>query len=169
MVNLAAADGAISCWRDKYRWSFWRPRAAIREADTDDNPLTIADPSWEPLFAPATATAPPLGTPPFPDHPSGHGCVSGAVLTSLALFFHTDRVAFRVVSGRSLNGAPIPPREFSRFSEALEEIVEARIWGGIHFRKADTDGAVLGLKVGLAVWLRFIRLNAEPSGEEDDE
>ena len=66
MVNLAAADGAISCWNDKYHWSFWRPRAAIREADTDGNPATIADPSWESLFAPQTATTPPLATPPSP-------------------------------------------------------------------------------------------------------
>ena len=79
-VNLAATDAAIACWNDKYHYSFWRPRPAIREADTDGNPATIADPNWESLFAAATATTPPLGTPPFPDHPSGHGCLSGAVL-----------------------------------------------------------------------------------------
>ena len=101
MVNLAAADGAISCWNDKYYWNFWRPRAAIREADTDGNPATIADPNWESLFAPATVTTPPLGTPPFPDHPSGHGCLSGAVLNTMADFFGTDKVAFTVLSGRS--------------------------------------------------------------------
>ena len=50
-VNLAAADAAIACWNDKYYWQFWRPRAAIREADTDGNPATVADPSWEPLFS----------------------------------------------------------------------------------------------------------------------
>ena len=81
MVNLAAADGAISCWNDKYYWYFWRPRAAIREADTDGNPATVADPTWESLFARRRETTPPLGTPPFPDHPSGHGCVTGAVST----------------------------------------------------------------------------------------
>ena len=80
MINLAAADGAISCWNDKWYWHFWRPLAAIREADTDGNPATVADPTWEPLFAPATQTTPPLVTPPFPDHPSGHGCVSGTAL-----------------------------------------------------------------------------------------
>ena len=151
-VDLAAADGAISCWNDKYHWSFWRPRAAIREADTDGNPNTIADPSWEALFAPATATTPPLATPPFPDHPSGHGCLSGAVLNSVADFFGTDKVAFTVVSGRSLNGVAIPPREFARFSHALKEIIDARVWGGIHFRTADVQGAVIGKKV--AHWLR---------------
>jgi hypothetical protein len=147
MINLAAADGAISCWNDKYYWNFWRPRAAIREADTDGNPATIADPTWESLFAPATPTTPPLATPPFPDHPSGHGCLSGAVLNTFTDFFGTDKVEITLVSGRSLNGVPIPPRQFDRFSQALKEIIDARVWGGIHFRTADVQGAVIGKKV----------------------
>jgi hypothetical protein len=151
MVNLAAADGAIACWNDKYYWSFWRPRAAIREADTDGNPATIADPNWESLFAPATPTTPPLATPPFPDHPSGHGCLSGAVLNTFADFFGTDKVEITLISGRSLNGVPIPARHFDRFSQALKEIIDARVWGGIHFRTADVQGTVIGKKV--AHWL----------------
>jgi hypothetical protein len=97
-------------------------------------------------------TSPALATPPFPDHPSGHGCVSGAVLTTLADFFGTDKMAFTVVSGRSLDGVPIPARSFERFSDALDEIIEARIWGGIHFRTADVEGTVIGKKV--AHWMR---------------
>ena len=74
MENLAAADALIGCWNDKYYWQFWRPITAIREADTDGNPATEADPTWLPLFDPATPVCnpPPLVTPPFPDHPSGH-------------------------------------------------------------------------------------------------
>ena len=154
LVNLAGTDAAIGCWNDKYHWSFWRPRPAIREADTDGNPATIADPNWESLFAFATPTTPPLGTPPFPDHPSGHGCLSGAVLQAMADFFGRDKVVFTVVSGRSLNGVPIPPRRFERFSQARTEIINARIWGGIHFRTADVQGAVLGRKVA-----RYVRKN----------
>ena len=148
MINLAAADAAIGCWNDKYHWSFWRPRAAIREADTDGNPATAADPTWESLFHASTPTTPPLGTPPFPDHPSGHGCVSGSVLHTFQEFFGTDKVAFDMHSGRF----PGQPRHFDRFSDALKEIVDARVWGGIHFRTADVQGTVLGKKV--AHWLR---------------
>jgi PAP2 superfamily len=157
LVNLAGTDAAIACWNDKYHWNFWRPRAAIREADSDGNPGTVADPSWESLFAPATQTAPPLGTPPFPDHPSGHGCLSGAVLQTMADFFGRDRVAFTVVGGRSLNGAPIPSRRFERFSQARTEIIDARVWGGIHFRTADRQGAVLGRKVAKYVRKNYFR------------
>ena len=150
MVALATADAAISCWNDKYYWSFWRPIAAIREADTDGNPATVADPSWRPLFDPATPTVPPLGTPPFPDHPSGHGCLSGAVLNTAEDFFGTDRLEFDIFSSRF----PGQPRHFERFSDALEEIVDARVWGGIHFRTADEQGAELGKKVA-----RYVRKN----------
>ena len=143
MINLAAADGAIACWNEKYYWNFWRPRAAIQEADTDGNPATVADPIWEPLFHPSTATTPPLITPPFPDHPSGHGCVSGAVLHTFRAFFGTNEVAFDVHSGRF----PGQPRHFGRFTRALDEIIDARVWGGIHFRTADVQGAVIGKKV----------------------
>ena len=146
MINLAAADGAIACWNDKYYWNFWRPRAAIREADTDGNPLTVADPDWEPLFHPSTGTG--LITPPFPDHPSGHGCVSGAVLRTFQDYFGTDKVEFDMHSGRF----PGVPRHFRRFSHATKEIVDARVWGGIHFRTADEVGVVIGTKV--AFWLR---------------
>ena len=152
IVNLAAADAAISCWNDKYYWNFWRPRAAIREAGTDGNPATVPDPNWESLFAPATQTTPPLGTPPFPDHPSGHSCLSGAVLNALADFFGRDKVEFDIVSGRSLDGVPIPKRHFDRFSDALEEVVGARIWGGIHFRTADEQGAKMGKQI--AQWIK---------------
>jgi hypothetical protein len=151
MVNLAAADGAIACWNDKYSWHFWRPRAAVREADTDDNPATIADPSWEPLFSAATQTIPPLTTPAFPDHPSGHGCLSAAVLNTMADFFGMDKIPITIVSGRTLDGVPIPPRQFDRFSDVLDEIVDARVWGGIHFRTADEQGATIGKDV--AHWL----------------
>jgi PAP2 superfamily len=147
MINLAAADGAVGCWNDKQYWNFWRPRAAIQEADTDGNPATVADPTWEPLFHPTTATTPPLATPPFSEHPSGHGCVSGAVLHAFRDFFGTDTVAFDVHSGRF----PGQPRHFDRFSLALKEIVDSRVWGGIHFRTADVQGAVLGKKV--AHWM----------------
>lgn len=147
MTNLAAADGATACWNDKYYWNFWRPMAAIREADTDDNPETEADPGWKPLFDPSTPTVPPLGTPPFPDHPSGHGCVSGAALYAAQEFFGTDKVAFDVNSGRF----PGEPRHFDGFSAAIREIIDARVWGGIHFRAADVQGAELGHDV--ASWL----------------
>ena len=132
MTNMAGADGAIGCWKDKYYWNSWRPITAIRQADNDGNPATLADQSWTPLFA----------TPPFPEHPSGHTCISGAVVETLQDFFGTDKIAFDTFSGFSNS-----TRSFERFSEAIKEIIDARVWAGIHFRTADVQGAVLGKKV----------------------
>ncbi len=67
-LNLALADAAIGCWEAKYTYNFWRPVTAIPLGGTDGNPDTAADPTWEPL----------IGTPGFPEYPSGHSCVSGA-------------------------------------------------------------------------------------------
>jgi hypothetical protein len=144
MENLAAADASIGCWNDKYYWQFWRPITAIREADTDGNPDTEADPTWLPLFDPATPVCHPplLFTPPFPDHPSGHTCNSGAFVYTLQNFFGTDRIAFSAFSNKSCT-----TRNFERFSDALQEIIDARVWAGIHFRTADMQGAVMGNKV----------------------
>jgi PAP2 superfamily len=142
--NLAAADAAIGCWNNKYHWNAWRPITAIREADTDGNPATVADPTWTPLFDPATpvATLPALVTPPFPEYPSGHNCGAGAIVRTLQDFFGTDRIGFTATSNKSGT-----TRTFRRFSDALTESVNARVWGGIHFRTADVQGAKLGKKV----------------------
>jgi PAP2 superfamily len=143
MGNFAAADAAIGCWNDKYYWQFWRPITAIREADTDGNPATEADPAWWPLFHTTTPVPPPpLATPPFPDHPSGHTSYSGAIVYTLQNFFGTDKIAFSAFSNKSGT-----TRNFDRFSDAIKEVIDARVWSGIHFRTADMQGAVLGRKV----------------------
>jgi hypothetical protein len=144
MENLAAADSQIGGWNDKYYWQSWRPITAIREADTDGNPNTEPDPTWLPLFDPATSVCNPplLVTPPFPEHPSGHACATSAFVHTLQTFFGTDRIGFSAFSNKSCT-----TRSFERFSHALKEVIDARVWAGIHFRTADTQGAVLGRKV----------------------
>ena len=170
MASLAGADGAIGCWNDKYHWNFWRPIDAIRLAASDGNPATAEDAAWRPLFDPATPTTPPLATPNFPDHPSGHSCVSGAMLNVMRQFFGTDEIAFDIVSTR-FAGTPAQTRHYQRFSDALKEVINARVWGGIHFRNADEQGAKLGMSV--AKWEHAHYFNAldgcEDVGQEDDE
>jgi len=145
MENLAAADALIGCWNDKYYWQFWRPITAIQDADTDGNPYTQDDPTWLPLFDPSTPVCNqlfPLFTPPFPDHPSGHCCATSAFVNTLQNFFGTDKIGFSAFSSKSCT-----TRSFARFSDALKEVIGARVWAGIHFRTADRQGAMLGNKV----------------------
>ena len=81
LLNMALADGYVATFATKYHYNFWRPVTAIREADSDGNPDTVADPAWTPL-------AP---TPPIPDHDSGHSVEGGAAAQVLKRFFDSDR------------------------------------------------------------------------------
>jgi hypothetical protein len=122
-LNVAMADAAIGCWDQKVKFNFWRPITAIRES---------GDPTWTPLFA----------TPAHQDYPSGHSCISAAATTILADEFG-ERTPFTLRSD-VLVGVP---RTFRRFSEALEDVKNARVFAGIHFRTACDDGTVLGKAV----------------------
>ena len=144
LLDLSAADAIINTWNDKYYWNFWRPITAIRSTD----------PTWTPLFDPSlpVATAgigPALITPPYPDHSSGATAYASASMHALASFFGTDEMTFYATSSR-FPIDPMQPREkrfFSRFSDLTNEILEARIWAGIHFRNADVQAANLGRNV----------------------
>jgi PAP2 superfamily len=132
MENMAEADGLIGCHYNKYYYNYWRPITAIREADTDGNPDTTADPNWTPL----------IPTPPWPEYTSGHTCNTSGAVHALQAFFGTDSISF---SARSPSSGTV--RSFSTLSQALEEIIDARVWGGIHFRWADVQGAEFGKAV----------------------
>ena len=145
LLDLSAADALITTWADKYFFNFWRPWAAIRQADTDGNPHTVADPHWKPMFDPTLDPAiggvgPPLGAPPYPDHPSGATSYASASMNALAAFFGSDQMPFYATSSRF----PGEQRAFTRFSDVTNEVLEARIWAGIHFRTADVQSASLG-------------------------
>jgi hypothetical protein len=132
MAYLTAADAQIACFQDKERWHFWRPQSAIRLANQDGNPATEADPNWTPL----------LPNPPYPDHPSGHNCVSSSIVETLKDFFGTNQMSF------SATYATLGiTRTFTHFSQAIAEIRLARVYGGIHFMTADAAGAALGKHV----------------------
>ncbi|MFJ8582152.1 vanadium-dependent haloperoxidase [Micromonospora sp. NPDC093277] len=131
MVDIAEADAVIACFNEKGTWNRWRPVTAIRLGDTDGNPATVADPAWTPL----------LVTPPHPDYTSGHTCNTGATMSALAYFFGRDDISF---SGYSSDSGT--RRYFRSFSQALAEVINARVWGGIHTRSADVQGAWIGLQ-----------------------
>jgi hypothetical protein len=140
LLNISMADAAIACWDAKYRYAFWRPITAIRSGDIDGNPATDLDAVWTPWldFFPA-------GTPAHPEYPSGHSSASGAAAAILSGIFGED-TAFSVTS-------EVRPgtRNFPGFSAAIEEIANARVYGGIHFRISCTRGNLLGQAVAAYV------------------
>jgi hypothetical protein len=138
MLSMGGADALIGCWDDKAFWSFWRPVTAIRLGDTDGNPRTDADPNWTPLFT----------TPPYPDHPSGYNCFTSATMHTAEAFFGKGKFAFSL--SNTVAGAPVT-RNYERFTDVIDDTINARILLGIHFRAPDVQGAGLGKEV--AHWL----------------
>ncbi|MEV0720112.1 vanadium-dependent haloperoxidase [Asanoa sp. NPDC050611] len=129
MVDVSTADALISCYQQKRHWSLWRPVTAIPLADTDGNPATVADPTWTPLRV----------TAPSPEWPSGHACYTSAIMTALRAFFGRDHLSFSAYSAESKT-----TRHFDSLSAARAELMEARIWAGVHYRGATIHGDRLG-------------------------
>jgi len=147
MGFTAVSDGAIGCFDAKYYYMAWRPRSAIRRADTDGNPLTEpADPTWTPFLA----------TPNHPEYPAQHTCVSYALYDTMRAFFGGD-TPIRI---ETINPpAPVSPsiRTYDKFNDIEKEIVDARVFGGMHFRHSCMNGAQLGRKVAKNLVNNFFR------------
>jgi hypothetical protein len=144
LAYTTAADALITTWTDKARFVFWRPLTAIRLAAEDGNDRT------EPA-APDAPWAPLINAPPYTEHPSGLASLGGALVKSLQDFYGTDKVAF---GHRTAAGIE---RRYARFSQAIDEIVDARVWSGIHFRHADEQGALIGKRVAEWANRRYFR------------
>ncbi|HZB23063.1 MAG TPA: vanadium-dependent haloperoxidase, partial [Gaiellaceae bacterium] len=141
MAYMSASDALITVWNDKAKWPFWRPITAIREADTDGNAGTDADPNWVPL----------IPSPPYTEHSSGHGGLSSAMVRTLQQFFGTDEIGWTDTNGGGLT------RSFTRLSQAIDEVVDARVWSGIHFRTADEAGAQIGKQIAQYAHARYFK------------
>ena len=124
-MGVAMADAFVGCWHEKYIYNLVRPITYIKQ---------VIDPKWEPI----------LNTPPFPEYPSGHSTVSGAMDAVMTAFFG-DNYAFEDRTG-SPDGRN--PRNYKSFHEAAEEAGISRLYGGIHFRSAIVDGLAQGRCIG---------------------
>jgi hypothetical protein len=142
LLNLAGADAFIAAWDAKFTYNQWRPVTAIRAADTDRNPGTEADASWTPL----------LVTPPFPDYIAGHTTYAGAAQAVLEHLFGDDP---GVVITLSSPTAPGVTETYTTFKEIADGVVNARVWGGIHWRTSSAQGRIVGEEIGRYVTGHF--------------
>jgi hypothetical protein len=156
MLATASADALIACWDAKYLYNFWRPVTAIRAGDTDGNPETAPDPAWIGLII----------TPNHPEYPAAHGCFSGASTETLNYLFGTDEVGFSVDS--NVAGVVNPTRTYDRLSDALAEVLDARIYGGMHYRNSTRIGANMGKQVSRFTTRHFFR-PAKHHGDKTNE
>jgi hypothetical protein len=143
LINMAIGDGSIASFFNKYHYNFWRPETAIHAGDTDGNRKTDADPNWAP-FIPA---------PCFPGYPSNHGTLSNAGAEVLRRLYgeagHAITMSNPAVPGIVLH--------YGSFRQITDDISDARVYGGIHFRTDQDAGARLGRAVGTADYKNNLR------------
>jgi hypothetical protein len=134
MGELVTTDAGIACFDSKYFYLFWRPITAIRNADKDGNSGTTADQSWAPL----------LGTPNHAEYPSAHGCVTSAFTDTLAAALHTKRLDVTVPGATGGGTTLTTTRHFNNVADIQNEIADARVWIGFHYRNSVERGLELG-------------------------
>jgi hypothetical protein len=148
LANFASVDALIASWADKRHYNFWRPLTAIREGNRDGNRRTVGDASWEPY----------LNTPNYPDHTSGANALSAAMTRTLARFFGTNRMTFTITSASPLVLDPAKrTRTYRRFSDVRVDVVNVRIYQGIHFRSADRAGRRQGVRIADLTFHHLLR------------
>lgn len=148
LLNMAISDSSVSVFETKYTYNFWRPITAIRAGGTDGNPATEPDADWQPY----------LPTPPYPDYTCGLTTNTGAAVEVLRRYFGTDQLPYTftafdvfIVPGQAMT------RSYESLSQAAAESVDARVYGGMHFREGCEKGVRQGERVGRFVIQHYLK------------
>ena len=149
LLNIANVDASISVFDTKYTYNFWRPVTAIRWTN-DGNPFTESDPAWLSY----------MPTPPYPDYTCGLTTITGSTNAVLRQYFGTDAVRY-TLSATIPQAAPLPPetltRSYRTLSQASAEAVDARVFGGMHFRDGCEQGVRQGTKVARFAFEHYLK------------
>jgi hypothetical protein len=153
MANTAILDSQIACWDAKFHYNFWRPVTAIRAGNTDGNIGTEPDPGWIGLAV----------TPAHPEYPAAHGCWTSATARILEHFSGTKMIRF--VLDSAVTGTT---HVFKQRDDLRAAIINARVYGGMHFRNSVEVGATMGEQVADWVATNYFRCVAEKRKDDDD-
>jgi len=143
LINMAMSDSLVASFLNKYHYNFWRPETAIHGGDTDGNPKTEPDPSWVPFIV----------TPCFPSYPSNHGSAGNAAAEVLRRLYGEAGHSIKVTNP----AVPNIVLQYTSFKQITDDISDARVYGGIHFRTDQEAGADLGRAVGTVVYKNNLR------------
>jgi hypothetical protein len=155
LLGMAVCDGSIATFDSKYHYNFWRPVTAIQNGDLDGNRRTERDPDWLPLIA----------TPAFPGYPSAHATLSGAARAVLERAYSKDDHEITLTTP-SLPGIVL---DYTAFEQITDDIDDARVYGGIHFRFDQEAGARQGRHVGKYILRHYLRSGSNEDDSEDDD
>jgi len=148
LINMAISDAAVASFGSKYHYTTWRPETAIHNADIDGNSRTEADLTWAPLIA----------APCFPAYPSNHGSLSGGGAEVLRRIYGEGGHAITITNP----AFPALIYHYTTFKQITDDISDARVFGGIHYRFDQDAGADLGRAVGTAVYKNNLRKISAP-------
>jgi len=156
-VHTSVADASIAIWWTKHHYGFWRPLTAIQDAGTDGNDATTADPSWRPAIEGMPVPLPSRETPPYPEYVSGYNGAMGAFTQALRDVLGTRHLDLVLTSTAS----PGEVRTYDLGQDARQQVIDARVWLGLHFRFADTAAATMGQQVAH----EGLEDNLQPTGD----
>ena len=143
LVNMAMSDSLVVSFLNKYHFNFWRPETAIHAGDTDGNSKTVGDPSWAPFIV----------TPCFPSYPSNHGSAGNGAAEVLRRLYGEDGHLITLTNP----AVPNITLQYTSFEQITDDISDARVYGGIHFRTDQVAGEHLGRAVGKTVYKHNLR------------
>ena len=153
LINMAISDGLVTVMESKYFYVRWRPVTAIRAGDTDGNPATAPNPSFTPLIT----------TPPFPSYPSAHASASYAAREVLERLFGCGPYTITLLSPRILSIV----LHYTSLAAITEDIDDARVYGGIHFRYDQEAGGRQGQRIGSFVFSHKLRPLSDVGSSEE--
>jgi hypothetical protein len=169
LTNMAMADAFICAWSTKVEFNFWRPSEAIRRGDEDGNFFTKADPTWTTYFSRDVNAA---QNPNYPDYTSGANNLTGAMTRMLEQIFRSDKLrSFGIWAANPavpLEPGDANPRMYKRLSDVAHDVVNARIYLGIHFRFADTEARSQGRRVAGYAFRNFLEPTSKGHGHSHD-
>src|SRR5262249_40105493 len=143
LINMANNDSLVATFVNKYHYNFWRPETSIHAGDTDGNPKTDPNPNFSPFIV----------TPCFPSYPSAHASASNAAAEVMRRLYgeagHSITLTNPAVPNIVMN--------YTSFRQITEDISDARVYGGIHFRTDQVAGEQMGRAVGTAVYKNNLR------------
>ena len=145
-VTQAVDDAVIAVFDAKYFYNFWRPVTAIRNADIDGNDVTERDPSWTPF----------IETPMHPEYPCAHCIVAAAVSVVLQAELGSGPTPTLTTTSVTANGAA---RSWTSFDDLIQEVANARIYDGVHYRNSTEVGTAMGKQIGKLAASRFLLLS----------
>ena len=148
LINMAISDAAVASFGTKYHYTTWRPETAIHNADIDGNDSTDADPSWEPLIV----------APCFPAYTSNHGGLSNGAAEVMRRLYGEGEHTITITNP----AFPTLVYNYTDLHQITADISDARVYGGIHYRFDQDEGARLGREVATAVYKGNLRKLNEP-------